>query len=242
MFDKTRIIWGVLMALAVVVVLLIDQFLLTFALFLGLLYLAFDEAKKLFNLKEASFLPVILAFILGTLSYKVLIFGILALILVLFYLAYKKAENLNLALIYIYPTLPIFALFEVYVLWGNFALFWLIAVVCLCDSFAYFIGKFMGKTPFCKTSPKKTLEGVVGGILCATLLGSLIGLFEYKFLFSLLCAFCVSLGAVAGDLLESYFKRMANVKDSSSLIPGHGGVLDRIDAVMIASFVMLGLL
>ncbi|ENG7310842.1 phosphatidate cytidylyltransferase, partial [Campylobacter jejuni] len=108
-----------------------------------------------------------------------------------------------------------------------------------CDSGAYFIGKLMGKTPFSPTSPNKTLEGVIGGLICASVIGTILGIFVYSFWLSLLCSFFVAIFAVIGDLFESYFKREAGVKDSGDLIPGHGGVLDRIDAVIIAAFVMV---
>ena len=89
---------------------------------------------------------------------------------------------------------------------------------------------------------KKTLEGVIGGLISASVVGTFFGIFVYGFWFSLLCSFYVAIFAVIGDLLESYFKREADVKDSGDLIPGHGGILDRIDAVIIAAFVMVALL
>ncbi|MGY0225363.1 phosphatidate cytidylyltransferase, partial [Campylobacter jejuni] len=136
----------------------------------------------------------------------------------------------------------ILALWQVYLDQGMFALFWLIIIVAACDSGAYFIGKLMGKTPFSPTSPNKTLEGVIGGLICASVIGTILGVFVYSFWLSLFCSFFVAIFAVIGDLLESYFKREAGVKDSGDLIPGHGGVLDRIDAVIIAAFVMVALL
>lgn len=242
MFNSARIIWGVVMAIAVVLIALIDQFIINFIVFTLILYLAFNEAKKLFHLENVSIIPLALAFILGTISENPLAFGILAALLVLGYFVYKKAPDLKAVLIYLYPSLPVLALWQVYLDNGMFALFWLIAIVAICDSAAYFIGKLLGKTPFSQTSPNKTLEGVIGGLVCASVLGTLIGVFVYSFWLSLLCSFFVALFAVIGDLLESYFKREAGVKDSGDLIPGHGGILDRIDAVIIAAFVMVALL
>ena len=163
-------------------------------------------------------------------------------ILVVGYLVYKKAENLRLSLIYLYPTLPILALWQVYLDEGMIRLFLLILLVVLCDSGAYFIGKMLGKTPFSQTSPNKTLEGVVGGVLCAVVGGGLVGIIMGEFWLWVTLGFFVAVLAVIGDLIESYFKRVANLKDSGDLIPGHGGILDRIDAVMIASFAMVVLL
>lgn len=238
---NTRIISALVMIAILVVIALIDKFLINFIVFAVLLYLSFGEAKKLFALENISIIPLAIAFILGSLSHKALFFGVLALLSVLGYLAYKKA-SLKPALIYIYPSLPILALWQVYLDQGMFALFWLIVIVASCDSGAYFIGKFMGKTSFSPTSPNKTLEGVIGGLISASVVGTFFGIFVYGFWFSLLCAFFVAIFAVIGDLLESYFKREAGVKDSGDLIPGHGGILDRIDAVIIAAFVMVALL
>lgn len=238
---NTRIISALVMIAILVVIALIDKFLINFIVFAVLLYLSFGEAKKLFALENISIIPLAIAFILGSLSHKALFFGVLALLSVLGYLAYKKA-SLKPALIYIYPSLPILALWQVYLEQGMFALFWLIVIVASCDSGAYFIGKFMGKTSFSLTSPNKTLEGVIGGLIGASVVGTFFGIFVYGFWFSLLCSFFVAIFAVIGDLLESYFKREAGVKDSGDLIPGHGGILDRIDAVIIAAFVMVALL
>lgn len=238
---NTRIISALVMIAILVVIALIDKFLINFIVFAVLLYLSFGEAKKLFALENISIIPLAIAFILGSLSHKALFFGVLALLSVLGYLAYKKA-SLKPALIYIYPSLPILALWQVYLDQGMFALFWLIVIVASCDSGAYFIGKFMGKTSFSPTSPNKTLEGVIGGLIGASVVGTFFGIFVYGFWFSLLCSFFVAIFAVIGDLLESYFKREAGVKDSGDLIPGHGGILDRIDAVIIAAFVMVALL
>lgn len=238
---NTRIISALVMIAILVVIALIDKFLINFIVFAVLLYLSFGEAKKLFALENISIIPLAIAFILGSLSHKALFFGVLALLSVLGYLAYKKA-SLKPALIYIYPSLPILTLWQVYLDQGMFALFWLIVIVASCDSGAYFIGKFMGKTSFSPTSPNKTLEGVIGGLISASVVGTFFGIFVYGFWFSLLCSFFVAIFAVIGDLLESYFKREADVKDSGDLIPGHGGILDRIDAVIIAAFVMVALL
>ncbi|MCR2094381.1 phosphatidate cytidylyltransferase [Campylobacter upsaliensis] len=242
MFDMTRIISGFVMIAAVIIIALIDVYWINFAVFGFLLYFAFDEAKRLFDLTRASFIPVFLAFLLGSYSEKALLCGLVLVILVVGYLVYKKAENLRLSLIYLYPTLPILALWQVYLDEGMIRLFLLILLVVLCDSGAYFIGKMLGKTPFSQTSPNKTLEGVVGGVLCAVVGGGLVGIIMGKFWLWVVLGFFVAVLAVIGDLIESYFKRVANLKDSGDLIPGHGGILDRIDAVMIASFAMVVLL
>lgn len=242
MFSKERIFWGLVMSVAVIFIALIDDFWVCFAVFAVLLYFAFDEAKKLFETPNANVIFVFLAFILGSISKEPLAFGILLFLAVVGYLVYVKARTLKASLPYLYPVVPIFALWQLYLSQGMFELFWLIFIVVICDSGAYFVGKLIGSTPFSPTSPNKTREGVIGGVLLATIFGTIFGLFEYKFFLSLICSLLVAVFAVFGDLLESYFKRKSGVKDSSTLIPGHGGVLDRIDALIIAVFVMLAFL
>lgn len=110
-----------------------------------------------------------------------------------------------------------------------------IAVVMACDSFAYFTGVKFGKHKLApKISPKKTWEGAIGGLVAAVIVGTLIIHNQDNFpivggiILSLQCGVL----SIFGDLLESYIKRKAGVKDSGKLIPGHGGVLDRIDGLI----------
>lgn len=104
------------------------------------------------------------------------------------------------------------------------------------DTMAYIVGSFIGKTPFSKISPKKTWEGTAGGaILCmvvVSLIGYLSGYYTVKDWIAV-GAICAITGTL-GDLLESKIKRMADVKDSGSLMPGHGGFLDRFDSMLVA--------
>jgi phosphatidate cytidylyltransferase len=109
------------------------------------------------------------------------------------------------------------------------------------DTMAYIVGSFIGKTPFSKISPKKTWEGTIGGvILSSVLMGYLMGVWDKWFIYGKSFFFWIVLAAIAaiigtmGDLLESKLKRLANVKDSGSLMPGHGGFLDRFDSLLLA--------
>ncbi|WP_022669579.1 phosphatidate cytidylyltransferase [Hippea alviniae] len=106
------------------------------------------------------------------------------------------------------------------------------------DSFAYFLGKKYGKRKLSPTiSPKKTKEGalagIVGGVVLGVLFGEAIGIGMFD---SFLVAFVSNIAGILGDLSESVIKRYFNKKDSSNLIPGHGGVLDRLDSFAFGVF------
>ncbi len=116
----------------------------------------------------------------------------------------------------------------------EWALFTIFAVVA-CDSAALLVGSRIGRHPFFKTiSPKKTVEGAIAGVVGAVVVmligvSAVIGLSP---LHGIAIGLLVGVSAQVGDLVESQMKRIAEVKDSSNLIPGHGGVLDRLDSIL----------
>ncbi len=104
------------------------------------------------------------------------------------------------------------------------------------DTMAYIVGSLIGKTSLSPISPKKTREGTFGGILLSIIVISLIGYFTGFYPVAdwiFISLFCAVFGTL-GDLLESKLKRIALVKDSGSLMPGHGGFLDRFDSMLVA--------
>lgn len=112
-------------------------------------------------------------------------------------------------------------------------------LVWAADIGAYFCGRAFGKRKLAPAvSPGKSWEGLLGGLLVSLLLTAAVGLYRGwtpgEFLLGLMGAAAVVLISVVGDLTESMFKRRAGVKDSSNLLPGHGGVLDRIDSLTAA--------
>jgi phosphatidate cytidylyltransferase len=113
----------------------------------------------------------------------------------------------------------------------------LLVLTWVFDSFAYIIGSKFGKNRIMpKTSPKKSWEGFFGGMAFTVLSVYFLNIFfdSFSMNFLLLLALIVPFTATAGDLIESHYKREAGVKDSGNLIPGHGGFLDRMDALMLS--------
>lgn len=114
---------------------------------------------------------------------------------------------------------------------GMFLLIW------ANDTFAYVCGRIFGKHKlFERISPNKTWEGTIGGIFFTLLLGFIIGKYinEGNTFFWVISAIIIAPGSIFGDLLESLFKRSLNIKDTGTILPGHGGILDRFDAALFS--------
>jgi phosphatidate cytidylyltransferase len=122
--------------------------------------------------------------------------------------------------------------------------FWLLLVVWATDIGAYFAGRGIGGPKLApRISPNKTWAGLIGGMLSAGAVAALFALSPSAFgasLWMVPIAMCLAVLAQMGDLLESFYKRCYNAKDSSNLIPGHGGILDRADGLMAAALAMAG--
>jgi phosphatidate cytidylyltransferase len=133
----------------------------------------------------------------------------------------------------VYLGLPLGALAAIRVIGGRDAILLLLGVIVVSDSAQYYTGRAFGRRLLAPTiSPKKTVEGAIGGMVFGTLAMAAGGRWVFQspiWMLALLGA-TISLLGIVGDLFESLLKRSAGVKDSSNLIPGHGGVLDRIDS------------
>jgi phosphatidate cytidylyltransferase len=111
-----------------------------------------------------------------------------------------------------------------------------IVSIWINDTMAYVVGSFIGKTPLSVVSPKKTWEGTIGGAILAVvavvLLGRALTSLSYQTL--VIVSVTAAITGTIGDLIESKFKRMAGVKDSGNILPGHGGFFDRFDSLLFA--------
>lgn len=141
----------------------------------------------------------------------------------------------------IYVGLPLGAIASVRVTTGPASVLALVLILAVSDSAQYYTGRAFGRRKLAPAvSPAKTVEGAIGGLAAATLAGaaagsSLLHLVPFSPLIGAVVGVLLALFGILGDLFESLLKRSAGVKDSSALIPGHGGVLDRIDSYLFAA-------
>jgi len=237
---QQRVITGIALLALVGLIGWIDNFFIMWT-FLGVIYMfAFHEAMKLFKLSSTS--AYFWAMILWAFAYfypnpddlfflVAIIFGAA--------IAYLHNFDKRLILPFFYPVSGIFFFLILYQDFGIQAMLWLLVTVAIADTGAYFTGKAIGKTKFSDTSPNKTLEGVFGGIIIATILGTYMGLYVAPFGTALVVTLVTATASIFGDLFESYLKREAGVKDSGDILPGHGGMLDRIDGYLFGAPMMV---
>jgi phosphatidate cytidylyltransferase len=126
--------------------------------------------------------------------------------------------------------------------YGNIILWLPFLTAWFTDTFAYFVGVYMGKVKLCpKISPKKTVEGAFGGIIGSVALSILSGFVinslgvDIDIIHFVITGFLCGIASEIGDLAASYTKRYTGIKDFGNIIPGHGGVLDRFDSILFTA-------
>lgn len=241
--SSTRIKTGVVLIIAMIIIGYIDSYFVMWLLFGTMLMISISEAKKLFQLDSDSI--YVYSALLWFAAYFYPNPEDLIFIVAIGYasqLAYKKTLDKKMFLPLFYPTASFLFLLSLYSEYGVMTLLWLLVIVASADTGAYFVGKSIGKTKFSETSPNKTIEGVIGGVVIAIILGSFFANDNLHIVSAILVSAIVALSSVFGDLYESYLKREAGIKDSGDILPGHGGILDRTDGYLFGAIVMLVLL
>lgn len=254
----TRALSGLLYASLLVASLFWQHALITLFFIFGIICMA--EFKKLIHLK--SFFPYIiftilyLGFAYWNLSVDALIgfdeacqillvITIFVLLILIKDLFSEKSIPLFSSKRFIITTFYLSSGFVFIYLIANFnqtftplLLFGSILLVWVNDTFAYMVGKTFGKQKlFPRISPKKTVEGFLGGLFFACIASYFIANFTETLDFTkwLVLSIIISVFGTLGDLIESKFKRQAGVKDSGVIMPGHGGLLDRLDSIIFAA-------
>lgn len=241
--SQTRIITGLALVAVVLLIGYIDNFFLMWLALGGVYLIAFKEAQKLFQVQNhaTQFYAVVIWLLAGIYPYGDDLF-VLAGVGYAAAVAYNSELEWRDFFPFLYPTAGMLFILSMYDAYGVISLLWLLVIVAMTDIGAYAVGKSIGKTKFSEASPNKTMEGVVGGIIVATASATFVGVSIVDFWIAFIISFMVSVASIFGDLFESSLKRSAGVKDSGTLLPGHGGMLDRIDGYLFGAIVMLVLM
>ena len=258
---KTRIISGIVMGVIVAAVLAVGYLWAPIVITIAIALLAAAAVYELvYNAAGIKRLPIVI----GACAYAALallinnwnvILGFLLITILYFIYAAIMAlvyhKDLDLGKIAFVYALPVPFALAFCSLWGiissNNGIYYLLLLFnfsSICDMGAYFVGVTIGKHKLCpEISPKKTIEGAVGGIVSSIVFTVIISLLFDKFsilVLLLTIPFCI-LGMI-GDLFASVIKRSVGLKDYSNLIPGHGGIMDRLDSIiMIAPAMFISL-
>ena len=258
--DLKRITSGCIVGVALAIILLIPNKIITGILFALIAIVTMHEYLNAISkiCKPVKWIAYVSCIIVAVISYipkeiisYVFLYSIPSLILILF--AHVIATDMKISFKDIAYTLlgiayiPIFMMFLTLINAmgnGKILLGYVFMAAWGTDVFAYYLGSKFGKHKFSKVSPKKSIEGCVAGTLGATILVMIYTFilnnffaFEFSYILMLIAGVVLSLVGQIGDFSASAIKRYVDIKDYSNLLPGHGGMLDRIDSVLfIAPF------
>ena len=257
-FSK-RLVFGILYVILIVLATTTNPFVF-YGLFFAFMLFSVFEFLKMIHLK--SFQPYFIAIVFfisiilkqENLDLQGNVFSTLGLLflfssfgITLFSKNQNAVEYLGkITLTLLYTVLPFLLLIKLPFLNNGFNSQLILGIFILTwssDTFAYLVGRQFGKHKlFERISPKKTIEGFAGGVFFTLISAYIISIYftSTPLLEWLIIAVIISVFGVLGDLIESMFKRQAQIKDSSQLIPGHGGFLDRLDSIIFATPFIFG--
>lgn len=255
----TRTVWGTLFIVIIISSFLVGKYatayVLGFFMCIGVyeFYRFFKPSKVITPLTFVGTIGAALIYVslilmqLGVISFPLIWILIPVLFLPFLNILLSKKENplLDLTVTFfpwLYVMFPFYLMFSIYNIEVSTESQWtyilgLFILVWTNDTFAYLSGRSFGKHKlFERISPKKTWEGTIGGLLFTLLASWIYAYFvDGSILFWIIAGLIISPASVIGDLIESKFKRIVKVKDSGTILPGHGGILDRFDAVIYAA-------
>ncbi|MDR1976686.1 MAG: phosphatidate cytidylyltransferase [Campylobacteraceae bacterium] len=243
--HQKRLITGVALLVAALIVVWLNWAFVTWAILGAILGAALYETVKMLKIED----PVMIYIYAGAawiLAYfcphpQSIVFGLL--VLAVSSMVFKNSVDYKSLFPLVYPLAPMLFVLSLPQDFGMAYLVWLVFIVGITDTAAFYAGKTIGSTPFSPISPKKTWEGVYSGLVSGVIIGVIVGIIiDVDFLAALFISLLVSAASVFGDLFESYLKRGAGVKDSGNILPGHGGILDRADGYLFGAIVMVVLL
>lgn len=261
---KTRVISAILMIALIVPLLIVGGEL--FAIFIACLsvvalyeFIHIRESKKKFPLIVKIFAYLLVLFLTTSnfdslqfvynIDYRVISFTIFAFLLPMVFIKNTKVYDLNDALFLLGAVLFIGLGFNLLLVTRNYDMsyvIYLLLITTITDTFAFFTGKLVGKNKLAPTiSPNKTIEGFIGGSLMGTFVASAYYITvinpHHSLVLVILLTFLLTCVGQLGDLAFSFIKREYDKKDFSNLIPGHGGILDRLDSLLfvVLAFVLL---
>ena len=258
---KTRVISGIVIALVLVAVLIPGGYVLSCALLLVSLVgfyeltkaLGVHEEGKRINILEAcGYVSILVHYIqmMVVKDYRYYIFSLMFaffLIMVCYVLTFPRfssAQAIFCFFCFIYAPVNISFIYLLRIKELGIYFAWLPFIAWVCDTCAYFAGRALGKHKLVPVlSPKKTVEGAIGGIIGAVAVGALFGYALYRnvtgnpavIIVLMLITFVGSIISQIGDLLASGIKRNHDIKDYGNVIPGHGGIMDRFDSVIFVT-------
>ena len=231
----------VISALVMIIVAVMCIYLGTFSYALLLIFLSaviFYEANGLLGSKQKLLSEIILVLLtivcFSIFSFSNVIWGYFLLVIPAIFLSFNATNNRIMSFFTgILIILALMTYFELKLYFGNLVIFWLVSCVAASDIAGYFIGRLIGGPKiWVVISPNKTWSGTIAGWIAASLVGFIFMIGYDLDLQIVLLSFIVVIFAQAGDFYESWLKRRIGKKDSSKLIPGHGGFLDRFDGLI----------
>ena len=212
-----------------------------------MVYLFSDITEQLYKLCLTNYANIDLTVFMGAIIVSVVYFFACAVFILI---KHNDFDLAKIAVVCAMPTVIAFAFSTLgSIITATGGIYYLLLVLnfsSVCDMGAYFVGVSLGKTKLCpEISPNKTVEGAIGGVASSLVVGLIITLcygYYSKILPTLLCTIPLCAAGMVGDLFASIIKRKTGIKDYGNLIPGHGGILDRVDSILFIAPLIFGLM